>query len=331
MKEKNVQLSDFKKLKAYYNDLLQADEPLIREKHVGALAFTVKAITSFLLEGTSFSEYAGYGFYGKKRKEKRTYMTRRYMFRFFDAYNPIELRPRIGDKSLATKYYSDFLRREQYTKKEGLDSFLDFSSRHNKLFVKKAVGWGGDGARTEMISCSEDAERVWKSLKNDEVVEPIMSNHDLLRKIYPGSLNTIKITILQTPKGPLVVTAIIRFGNNTIVDNVHSGGMAAGVNIATGRIETPAMDKHFKRYLIHPETKQMITGVVIPEWDSIKSLAIQASLVTPGLRYTSWDIALTNDGPVMIEGNWDAEFYMEQTLYNRGHRKLFTDLLEGKV
>ncbi len=326
-----MQLSDINKIKTYYNDLLQADEPLIHKKHVGAFAFTVKAITSYLLYGTSFSEYAGYGFYGKKNREKRTYMTRRYMFRFFDSYNPMELRSRIGDKSLAVKYYSDFLQRDQYTKNEGFDSFLDFSERHSKLFIKKAIGWGGDGARTEMIACADDAERVWASLGNDEVVEPVISNHDFLRKIYPGSLNTIKVTVLQTPNGPLIVTAIIRFGNNTIVDNVHSGGMAAGIDINTGRIETPAMNKHFKRYLIHPETKQAITGCIIPEWDSIKALAIQASLITPELRYTSWDIALTNDGPIMIEGNWDAEFYMEQTLYNRGHRKLFTDLLEGKA
>ena len=107
--------------------------------------------------------------------------------------------------------------------------------------------------------------------------------------------------------------------------------MAAGVDIASGRIETPAMDRHFKKYTNHPKTNMPITDVVVPQWDAIKEIAIKASLVTPQLRYTSWDIALTEDGPIMIEGNWDAEFYMEQTLYNRGHRKLYTDLLEGRA
>ena len=53
--------------------------------------------------------------------------------------------------------------------------------------------------------------------------------------------------------------------------------------------------------------------------------------VTPELRYASWDVAVTPDGPIMIEGNWDAEFYAEQMLYNRGHRTLFTNKLEGKT
>ena len=251
------------------------------------------------------------------------------MFRFFDRYNPEELRSRIGDKSLAAKYYSDFLHREQFTKDQGFVEFLAFSSRHPHLFIKKAVGWGGEGARKEEIKCEDDARRVWGTLADNEVVEPVIENHDLLRKIYPDSLNTIKVTVLQTPKGPVIVTAIIRFGNQTVVDNVHSGGMAAGINVATGQIETAAMDKHFQQFTHHPITREPISGVFVPEWEAVKELAIRASLVTPQLRYTSWDIALTNDGPIMIEGNWDAEFYMEQTLYNRGHRKLFTDMLEG--
>ena len=324
-----MQLSDIKKLKGYYNDLVRAGDNDIRVKHLSAFLFTIKGITNYLLYGTSFSEFAGYRFYAKKPREKQTYMTRRHMFRFFDQYNPAELRNRIGNKSLAVGYYAVFLNREQYTKDEGIDRFLAFSSCHPNLFIKKAVGWGGEGARKEEIKCENDARCLWETLSGDEVVEPVIENHALLKKIYPHSLNTIKITILQTPKGPVIVTAIIRFGNQTVVDNVHSGGMAAGVNIESGQIETPAMDKHFRQYTHHPLTKEPITGVTIPEWEAIKHLAIQASLISPQLRYTSWDIALTNEGPIMIEGNWDAEFYMEQTLYNRGHRKLFTDLLEG--
>lgn len=326
-----MQLSDIKKLKSYYDDLVRANDDLIRRRHISALSFTVRGIVSYILYGTSFSEFAGYGFYAIKRREKLTYMTRRHMFRFFDRYNPADLRSRIGDKSLAVKYYGDFLNREQYTKDQGVDRFLAFTARHPHLFIKKAVGWGGEGARKEDVECEDRARSVWDTLGEREVVEPVIENHDVLKAIYPDSLNTMKITILQTPGGPRIVTAIIRFGNDTVVDNVHSGGMAAGINIETGEIETPAMDKHFRRYTHHPVTNQQITGVTIPEWDAVKRFAIQASMVTPQLRYTSWDIALTNDGPVMIEGNWDAEFYMEQTLYNRGHRKLFTDMLEGRV
>lgn len=314
-----------KKIGIYYSDLKRTEGQVPGSKTLAAIG----AITAYVFWGTSFSEYFGYRFWRRTHQEKRAYMTRRYMFRFFDRYNPKELRSRIGDKSLATKYYSEFLQREQFNKSDGFDAFLSFTSRHPHLFVKKAIGWGGTGARKEKINSEDDAIRVWRSLNSDEVVEPVIENHDLLKKIYPDSLNTIKVTVLQTPKGPVIATAIIRFGNQTVVDNVHSGGIAAGINVATGEIETAAMDKHFREFTQHPITGEPILGIVVPEWEAIKKLAIRASLVTPQLRYTSWDIALTNDGPIMIEGNWDAEFYAEQALYNRGHRRLFTSMLEG--
>ncbi len=326
-----MRLADIKKIKGYYRDLIEAGDPSVYINKVNEPTFTVKAIDSFIRYGTSFSEFAGYGFCAKSHKEKQNYMTRRYMFRFFDCYNPAEYRDRIGNKALAVKYYSKYLCREQYTKDEGFDRFVDFSSRNHWLFIKKSVGWGGEDARKVFVESEKDARLIWDSLTDDVVVEPVVENHEFLRRIHPQSLNTIKITVLQTPNGPKIVTAIIRFGNGTDVDNVHSGGIAAGINIETGEIDTPAMNKHFERFSAHPITHMPITGIIIPEWERIKEFAIRASLVTPQLRYTSWDIALTENGPIMIEGNWDAEFYMEQTLYNRGHRKLFTDLLEGRA
>lgn len=326
-----MQLSNIKKLKTYYNDLVNADEMLPKKMHISLPTFAIKAIASYIIYGTSFSEFAGYGFYAKKRSEKLTYMTRRHMFSFFDRYNPLELRERIGNKSLAVLYYAELLNREQYAKREGLEKFIEFSMQYRDLFIKKSVGWGGEGAKKVKVETIEDARKIWNNMTADVVAEPVVENHERIKEIHPQSLNTIKVTVLQTPEGPKIVTAIVRFGNDTIVDNVHSGGMAAGINIANGIIETPAMDKHFQKYKVHPKTNRPITGFMIPDWEKVKELAIRAANVTPQLRYTSWDIAVTDSGPVMIEGNWDAEFYMEQTLYNRGHRKLFTDLLEGRA
>lgn len=316
-----------RKNEEYYSDIKKAGGKAHASKHIASAA----AIVSYIVWGTSFSEYFGYRFWERSFKEKKTYMTRRHMFKFFDKYDPPEYRERIGDKSIAPKYYGAFLNREQVEKSMGFDAFSSFCAKYGKVFFKKKVGWGGDGAAPFNVCSPESVKKAWEALTDEFVAEPLLENCDEIKAIHPGSLNTMKLTVLQTKQGPKIVTAIIRFGNDTVVDNVHSGGMAAGIEIDTGIIETPAMDKHFQQYDCHPMTGLQIKGITIPNWEEVKELAIRASLVTPQLRYTSWDIALTGNGPVMIEGNWDAEFYMEQTLYNRGHRKLFTDLLEGTV
>ena len=62
---------------------------------------------------------------------------------------------------------------------------------------------------------------------------------------------------------------------------------------------------------------------------SIKPMNIRfiISGISPQLRYSSWDIAVLDNGPVLIEGNWDAEFYAEQMLMKAGNRLKYINKL----
>ena len=111
------------KIDGYVEDKVQAGEILPS----GKTGMKLRAAADFLLYGTSFSEYFAYRFYALNRAEKLTFMTRRHMFRFFDRYNPKELRERIGDKRLTHLYYGDLMKRDQFDYREGLDSFLRFA------------------------------------------------------------------------------------------------------------------------------------------------------------------------------------------------------------
>lgn len=319
-------LSLIRKIDEYYSDKLTAGEKLPS----GRLGMRIRAIWSFVVYGTSFSEYFGYSFYRKTRKDKLTYMTRRHMFRFFDKYNAPEYRDRMGDKSKMAEYYGQFMAREQFIYSQGRAAFDEFCEKHPRIFVKKAVGWGGEGARIEDADTPEKRAAVWNTLSDAWVVEPVIENCGELKKLYPGSLNTLKVVTVRTNTGPEIVTAIFRMGNNTVVDNVHLGGMCAGINIADGRIITPAIDRHFRQFSSHPITHEKILGITLPYWDEVKRMALEAAEVTPQVRYTSWDIAITPTGPVLMEGNWDAEFYAEQELFDCGNRFMFTELLERK-
>lgn len=320
-------ISYFDVIKGYYADLYRAGTPHLPRS---AASFELKAVWNYLLYGTSFSEYAAYGFFHRSRRDKLSFMTRRHMFRFFDQYNPKELRDRIGNKALAEQYYGQFLKRDQFRYEQGHDAFLEFTRKYPRVFLKKAVGWGGDGARIENVASPEQAEAVWAALDASYVAEPVIENHPAIKEIHPDSLNTIKVVTLYLKNGPEIQTAMIRFGNHTVVDNMHSGGMGAGVNIKTGCVETDAVDKHFQRFSAHPVTGKPIKGFVVPDWEAVQQLALRAASVSPEMRYSSWDIAITPDGPILVEGNWDAEFYPEQMIYQRGHRTLFINKLEGK-
>ena len=313
------------KIDGYVEDKVQAGEILPS----GKTGMKLRAAADFLLYGTSFSEYFAYRFYALNRAEKLTFMTRRHMFRFFDRYNPKELRERIGDKRLTHLYYGDLMKRDQFDYREGLDSFLRFAEKHPTLFIKQAVSWGGEGAYIADVSTPALAKAEWNKLNENCVIEERIENCDSIKQLNPGSLNTIKVLTLWINGKAEIQTALFHMGNNTPVDNVHLGGICALVDIGSGTVITKAVDNLFREYVFHPVTGRQIVGFVIPMWEQVKELALKAAAVTPEMRYSSWDIAVTETGPILIEGNWDAEFYAEQMLMQRGTRIRFCDKLEG--
>lgn len=315
-----------KKIDGYSNDKLVAGESL----PYGEVGMFASALLNFCIWGTSFSEFFAYRFYRKSFSQKKEYMTRRHMFKFFDKYNPKEYRNRIGDKRESEKYYGHLMKREQFNYTEGFEKFELFCSKYNELFIKRAVGWGGTDAFVADVSNNDNINATWSMIDESYVVEPKLVNCDSLKNINPKSLNTIKVTTLIKGDGePEIQTALFRCGNNTCVDNVHSGGMCALVNIDTGIIETEAIDNHFMKYTYHPISGEKIQGLEIPFWNEVKQLSLEAAIITPQIRYASWDIAVLKDGPVMIEGNWDAEFYAEQMLLDRGNKNIFIKNLES--
>ena len=202
----------------------------------------------------------------------------------------------------------------------GYDAFQEFAANHPRLFIKRAVSWGGEGAYISDVSSLTKMQTEWAKLDSNCVIEEYLENCASIKRLYPGCLNTIKVVTLWINGKAEIQTAMFRMGNNTEVDNVHMGGLCALVDIDSGVVVTKALDNRFRQYVFHPISGEQIIGFVIPMWDEVKDLAIKAAAVTPEMRYSSWDIAVTENGPVLIEGNWDAEFYPEQMLMQRGVR-----------
>ena len=58
-----------------------------------------------------------------------------------------------------------------------------------------------------------------------------------------------------------------------------------------------------ERFHIHPVSGEKITGCIIPYYDQAIALAKQAAMRIPKVRSIGWDVAITETGPYMLEGN----------------------------
>jgi len=200
-----------------------------------------------------------------------------------------------------------------YTKRKWLDlsaatveEFKAMGEELGKFIVKPRDASHGDGVEKIDASTVEDWSALMKKLKeNDqELCEEIIQQHDGLNAIWPGSINTVRmVTILKDGKAH-VVAAYLRVGNGPRpVDNFNNGGMVVPLDRETGIIQCAARDKAGNLFECHPGTGTKFAGTQVPMWAEINELLQGAAQVVPSVRYVGWDVAVTPDGPCLVEGN----------------------------
>lgn len=173
---------------------------------------------------------------------------------------------------------------------------------------------------------SEITELYEKASKRTAVLdEPVIQHPDLAR-INPDCLNTVRMYTLMIQDTCHFVAAGFRMGRRgSIVDNIEKGGLAAGVDIRTGTIISPAYDLKMNEYPVHPDTGVQITGYTIPNWTELLRFAKECAKACP-VRFAEWDFAVRENDCVLIEANANARNTEMQMGVFHGRKKQFEEL-----
>ena len=185
-------------------------------------------------------------------------------------------------------------------------SFVSFLQTYPDIIAKPLEGSSGVGiARyTAEHWLGREAAFFQELLdKRTGIIEERVIQHPRMMAMCPTSVNTIRIATLLGDKKQGIVYAFLRIGNGNVMDNVDQGGMAARVDLATGKLLTVGADKQGNTYTEHPITHTPIIGFEVPFFEEAKAMCLNAAQKVPQMRYVAWDVAITEKGPVFIEGN----------------------------
>jgi hypothetical protein len=217
------------------------------------------------------------------------------------------------------------------------------------LFVKPTRERGGTGAeRWDLVSpgffAAPDGEHLTRDALLAKLVErsrhgPLMIQqrlkpHPDIAGITTGALPTIRVvTCLDEHGQPEVVAAMFRssIGANMTVDNMHAGGMGTLVDVETGTLGPASNlggDARLGWFAVHPDTGIPIEGRVLPLWTEAKALAASAHQHFKDRVVVGWDIAILEDGPIIVEGNGNPDLDILQRFMPIGfHEHRFGQLL----
>jgi hypothetical protein len=207
------------------------------------------------------------------------------------------------------------------------------------LFVKPITGRGGKGAQRwdragPGLYVSMDGKRrtiaqLFADLANESNVTPLfaqmrLTNHPELEPLNNGALSTLRLLSCLDELGePELIGAAMRMaiGDNHVVDNLHAGGIAAAVDLDTG-VLGPASNLGADCRLgwidRHPVSGAPIRGAQLPMWDEVRNLARRAHRALCDRVLVGWDIAITPDGPVLVEGNGNPDLDIMQRFARHG-------------
>ena len=118
-----------------------------------------------------------------------------------------------------------------------------------------------------------------------------------------------------------------------VADNLNRGGIASIIDLASGELgPAQAFDvSEVMRGIVydrHPQTGQPIAGRRLPRWEDVIALGVKAHEQFEGFHSIGWDIAITSDGPLLIEGNhdWGVRFIQYQGPTPLGRTRFPEDL-----
>lgn len=204
------------------------------------------------------------------------------------------------------------------------------------LFVKPLTGSGGNGAeRWDRV-----APRTWSDgrLRLDEravidrlsakrrpmIIQKRVRPHRELEPLTSGATPTVRaLTMIDERGEPELVAAVFRmsFGSNRTVDNIHAGGLACRVSLDDGQLcvaSNLGSNARLGWTSEHPTTGAQIEGTRLPYWDEVKDLAVRAHRIFADRLLIGWDIAITDDGPTIIEGNRGPDMDLMQRFMETG-------------
>ena len=172
----------------------------------------------------------------------------------------------------------------------------------------------------------ENREQVWKRLNDeDRIAESLLEQCPEMAALHPASVNTVRAL---TIRGKLC-SAVLRMGvGGGFVDNGCSGGIFAGLDVDTGIVTTKGADLMEHRFLLHPTTGLTIPGFQVPQWGKVCQTVREAVELVPGAVIVGWDVAITAQGPVLIEGNAYPSVQIMQTAGMEGLKRLWNEALK---
>ena len=274
-----------------------------------------KLLATIERTGCTPTEFFLYRFYELTEEQQDTYYIAKYQKIFQKKYGvDKDFVALLYDKERTNNYFAEYVRRPWCVNtKVTFEQFCDIFKDTERVMYKPIAGHRGYGVEAIYLT-PETMKEVYDRLATypEGVVEAFIKQHPEMCKLSPTSVNSLRFVTFSSNTKPVtadgkmmdIAYSIVRFGREgAIVDNLHSGGMVANVDLETGCLSTDGADRNGDMWTTHPDTGVTIKGFKVPYFEEAREMVKEAIATRKVEGYIGWDIAISENGPMLLEVN----------------------------
>lgn len=210
-------------------------------------------------------------------------------------------------------------------KNKELEYIFDFKE---PFFIKNITLEAGEGILF-CKACKEAIEVNGKSISFDEfknllgdkiwVIQDQYHSHEVLKKINATALNTTRIVTIFNGKFPEYLCGFQGFATgDTVTDSWSHGSVYVGINVENESLVgfglTSPSDNREGLLSSHPDSGIIFDGYPLPFLKDAVDLCIKAHRLFYFNYIIGWDVAITDNGPLIVEANEKPGMNVAQAL-----------------
>jgi hypothetical protein len=137
------------------------------------------------------------------------------------------------------------------------------------------------------------------------LIEERIRPHPALAEFIGPTICSVRFqTIIATDGNPKIIAAVFKLQPDPVgVDHLIYGAVGCWVDLESGTLVGGRTRDSLEDATLIPGTKTSFIGFQLPDWQKAKELALRAADAFPWARSIGWDVAMSEKGPVLIEGN----------------------------
>jgi len=284
------------------------------------------------VHNVGFQDYVDYDFAILRRSERDTYMTHPVSNQLAQRYAHPADRHLFHDKVEFDRVFDRYLHRDWMVVEEGgADALRAFTERLGTVIAKVPVSQAGLGVHRYHAADVADWDDFHRGLlaRGEILVEEVIAQHPDLAAYCPGTVNTTRVTAFFDGGRTHVLAIAQKFGRGAASDQMTFGGFYTMLD-EHGHAVGPGYDSHGHIHERHPDSGLRIADFRLPLVDEVLAFVDEVARVVPRVQYVGWDVVVTPDGPVLVEGNWAAGVYENKpsaTGIRTGHKPRYREAI----